>query len=96
MGIFPQFQGITEGVVHPAHNDVHLLEAIQGLHPHLATTYSEVVTLHQAVTQIGGQVGVLEIGFVVGAWGEDNHPRIFLAMRQHARQHTAQVPEKYG
>ena len=49
---------------------MHGLQALQGFEVQLLVAHRQVIALHQTQAQVAGQVGVFEIGFVVGAGGE--------------------------
>ena len=49
---------------------MHRLQALQGLEVQALVAYGQVVALHQGQAQVTRQVGVLEIGFVVGPGGQ--------------------------
>ena len=70
-----QFQGVQPIVVHPLEQAVHRLQTLQGFEVKLLVAHGQVVALHQAQAQVTGQVGVLEIGFVVGPGCEQGNVR---------------------
>ena len=54
---------------------MHRLQALQGFEVEPFIAHGQVIALHQAQTQVTGQVGVFEIGFVVGAGREQGDVR---------------------
>jgi hypothetical protein len=67
-----QFQRIAPGLVEPPQDDVDRAQAFDRLQPDMAVAHGQVVALGQGVAQAGGQVGMLEIGLVGRAGGQDN------------------------
>ncbi|MFO1522527.1 MAG: hypothetical protein U1G05_10900 [Kiritimatiellia bacterium] len=67
-----EFERIAEGVVHPPQDDVHRLQALQGLEEHAAVAHREIIALHQREAHVAGEIGLLEIGFVEGAGGQQH------------------------
>ncbi len=89
-GIVAQFQRIAKIVVHAAENDVDRLQAAQGFEIDAVVAHGQVLALDEHVTEIAGEVTLLEISFVVGAGGEKNDARIvLLAQRPGERARSA-------
>ena len=70
----PQLDRVAPLVVHPADDHVDRVEAHQRPQPHPVVVDHQVPALDQGVAEVGGQVGVLEVGLAQGAGGEDDHP----------------------
>ncbi len=71
--IGPQLHRVQERVVEPFQQAVHRLQPAQGFQVHALVAHREVAALHQSQAEVARQVGVLEIGFVVGARGEQRN-----------------------
>ncbi len=65
-----EFQWVAEIVVDAAQDDVHLLQTLDGFEPHETVTHQQVVALRQDVAVVSRQVGVFEVGLVVGTGRE--------------------------
>ena len=71
--IGPQLQRVQVLVVQALEQAVHRLQALQGLQVQALAAHREVAALDQRDAQVARQVGVLEIGFVVGAGRQQHH-----------------------
>ena len=60
-----QFEGVAIIVILAAQDDVDALEPLQRLQIHRVAAHRQVLPLDQRVAKVTGEVGVLEIGFVV-------------------------------
>jgi hypothetical protein len=69
-----QFERIAEVVVQAAQDGVHPLQARHRLQVD-GVAHRQILTLDQRKAQVAGQVGVLEIGFVVRPRGEQHGQR---------------------
>ena len=63
---------------------MHALQTLHGFEVQAIAAHGQVISLHQAQAQVAGQIGVLEIGFVVGAGCEQRN-----VWRLACRQRTA-------
>ena len=88
-----QFQGIAEIRIHPAEDDGDALQPGQGLEEHRAVAHRQIVALHQRQAQIMGQIDMLEIGFVVGAGGQQHGA---VAARMAQRQNVFAIGVEEG
>ena len=87
----PQLERVQEFVVQPLEDAVHRLQAVQRLEVQALVAHREIAAFHQGQAQVAGQVGVLEIGLVVRARGEQHDARLALA-GAHAAQSLDQGP----
>jgi hypothetical protein len=71
-----QLQRVEEFVVQPLEQAVHRLQALQRLEVQALVAHRQVAALDQGQAQVARQVGVLEIGFVVGAGRQQHDVRI--------------------
>ena len=55
---------------------MHALQALQGFEVELLVAHQQVAALHQGQAQVARQIGVLKIGFVVGAGREQGDVRV--------------------
>ena len=70
--ICTQFERIAEAIIDTAQNDIDRLQPAQRFQRQAAIAHSEVVALHQRIAEIGGEIGMFKVGFVVGTGGEDD------------------------
>ena len=68
-GVAAELEGIAEVVVDAAEDDVDLLEAADGFQVDAAVADGEVGAFDEGEVEVLGEVGVLEVGLVVGAGG---------------------------
>ena len=94
--ILAQFQGIAEGIVDPAQDDVDLVQPLQRFQPDPAVTDTQVVALDQCVAEVIGEVGVLEVARAVGPRSQHHDPRVFAVLRRKPGQAVAQRLEEPG
>ena len=74
-GFCAQLQRVQPVVVHTFEQAVHRLQTLQGFEVQLLIAHRQVVALHQAQTQIAGEVSMLKISFVVRAGGQERDVR---------------------
>ena len=91
-----QLQRVAEVVVEPAQDHVHPTQAGQVLQPDTAVAHHQVGAFDQRKSQVARQIGVLEIGFVVGPRGQQHDQRRAIALRRVLRQRVAQRGEEAG
>ena len=78
-GIAAQFERIAEVVVEAPQDGVHAAQSAERLEEHGVAAHREVVALDQRHAELAREIGVLEIGLVVGAGREDDGERRFVA-----------------
>ena len=78
-GIAAQFERIAEVVVEAAQDGVHAAQSAERLEEHRVAAHREIVALDQRHAELAREIGVLEIGFVVGAGREDDGERRLVA-----------------
>ena len=74
-GVAAQFEGVAVVVVQPAQQAVNGLQPLHCLEVKALVAHGQVAAFDQRQAQITGQVGVLEIGFVVRAGGQQGQTR---------------------
>ena len=75
-GVCTQLQRVHVLVVHPLEQHVDGLQTLERLEVQPFITHYQVAALHQGQAQVAGQVGVFEIGFVVGARRQQGDVRV--------------------
>ena len=75
-GVAAEFERVAEVVVDAAQDDVDLLEAADGFEVDAAVADGEVGAFDEGEAEVFGEVGVLEVGLVVRAGGEQDDARI--------------------
>ena len=92
--------GMTETtgtiVALPPEDHVDGLEPAQELQVDPITPDQEVSALDQRVAQVAGQEGVFEVGLVVWARGEQDHPGIVAVVRRDCLERVADGLEERG
>ena len=78
-GIAAQLERIAEVVVEAAKDGVHAAQSAERLEVHRVAAHGEIVAFDQRHAELAREVGVLEIGFVVGAGREDDGERRLVA-----------------
>ena len=81
-GVRAQLQRVQPLVVHALDQRVHRLQALECLEVEALVAHRQVVALDQGQAQVARQVGVLEVGFVVGAGREQGDARVLTLGRQ--------------
>jgi hypothetical protein len=76
-----QFERVAIAVVLAAQDDMHALQAAQGLQVDRVAAHRQVLPLDQRKAEVAGQVGVLEIGFVVRPGRQQHDVRRLAAHR---------------
>ena len=82
---FVEFQWVAKVVVDVAQNDIHGMQAIDGVEPHAPIAHGEVIALHKGIAQIGREVGMLKIGGVKRPRGQYDDPGVFFIVRRNFR-----------
>jgi hypothetical protein len=75
-GVGAQLQRVAPCVVHALEQGMHRLQPAQGAQVQPFVAHRQVAALHQGDAQVARQVGVLEIGFVVGAGRQQGDVRV--------------------
>ena len=88
--IGPELQRVEELVVDAAVDHVHRLAALRGVHVHAVAGAGQVASLDQFHAHQPGQQGVLKIGGVVHAGGEQDHDRVGRLRRRRGAQRGQQ------
>ncbi len=93
-GVGPKLQRIAPRVVQPAQHAVHALQSVQRTQIQALVAHRQVVALDQWNSQVASQIGLLEVGLVVGARSQQHGARrlVRLARRQPV-QCLEQAPE---
>ena len=94
--IGPQFEGVAEVVIESAEDHFHRLQSAEHLQVNAIVAYRQIAAFHQGVTEITRQVGVLEIGLVVGAGGQQHDARVVFVPRGQGLQAFAERLEEWG
>ena len=76
-GVGAQLQRVEVVVIYPFEQAVHRHQALEGFEVQVVVAHQQVAAFHQTQAQVASQVGMLEIGFVVWAWGEQGQVRVF-------------------
>ena len=75
-GVAAQFQRIQKLIVHAFEKGVHRLQALEGFEEQALVAHDQVAAFDQGQAQVTRQVGVFEIGFVVGARRKQGDVRV--------------------
>ncbi len=94
MRVAPQFKRVAVGVVDTPQHHIDTLQPFQRFHPELAVAHGQVIALHKAVAQVGGEVGLLEIGLVQRSWGQNHDAWIIGEMGSLRREGVAEGPKE--
>jgi hypothetical protein len=89
-----QFERVAEVVVEPAQDGVHAAQAVECLQVDAFATHRQVLPFDQREAEIAGEVGVFEVGFVVGARRQQHDQRRLVAVRCPMRQAVLQFAEE--
>ena len=92
----PQFHGIAPHVVHPADHRIDRIEPGQRPEPDPVVLDHQVPTLDEGVAEVGGQVGVLEVGLREWARGEDDDPWLVHVLGHRPGDSGPDGPEEAG
>src|ERR1017187_3525635 len=91
-GIVAEFHRIAETIVNAAQNYVHRLQAFHCFQVDPPVANGQIRSLSQRKSEIPCQVGVLEVGLVIGSGCQQNRAWM-IAMRQ-AEQHLTPGAEE--
>ena len=72
-GVGAEHQGIEEVIVDAAVDDIDALRALGGAHEHRFVAHEQVLAFDQFDAHLLREEGVLEVGAVVGAGGQQHH-----------------------
>ena len=73
--VFLELQRVAEPGIDAADDDVHGFQSAERAQPDAAVAHGEIVALDQRVAEVGGEEGLLEVGFVLRAGSQDDDPR---------------------
>mmetsp|Transcript_3883 Transcript_3883/g.13736 ORF Transcript_3883/g.13736 Transcript_3883/m.13736 type:complete len:703 (-) Transcript_3883:3695-5803(-) len=91
-GVGLQFERVQPGVVHPAQQHMHALQAGQGLQIDLVGAHGQVGALDQRDAEVARQEGLLEIGLVARARRQQRDAAALAGRRElHQRLHQVAV-----
>ncbi len=93
-GIGAQLERVAEFRIDAAENQIHLLQSVERLEVDLVVAHGKVGALDKRKPKIACQIGMLEIGFVVGAGRHQDDQRIVAAGQLY--QPIAERLEKTG
>ncbi len=89
-----EFERIAKGIVEPAQNDIHRLQAGQGFEKHRLITHREICPLYQGITQIAGQIGVFKVRFVIWSGRQQDNAGIVAVARRQVHERLSQGDKK--
>ena len=75
-GVGAKLQRVQIFIINPLQQHMHRFQPFERLQVQMLAAHDQVGTLHQAQAQVARKVGVLKIGFVVGARGQQRDMRI--------------------
>ena len=92
--IAAQFQRIAKSVIHAAENHIDRMQTLKRFEENAAVAHREIAAFDQSETQIARKVSMLEIGFVVRPWGEQNNVGIVRSIRRQTPQGITLNPKE--
>ena len=95
-GVGAQLQRIAQAVVESAEDDIDRLEAIERLDEDTTVADRQIAILDEGQSEIPGEIGVLEVRFVVRARRQQHDVRVIALMRRQRRQRIAIRSKKRG
>src|ERR1700679_1272159 len=70
--IAPQLERIAKAIIHPAQNDIDLLQPIYSLEIYAAIAHGEIRSFDQRESQVSSDIRVFEVGLIVWSRGQQD------------------------
>ena len=96
VGVGAEFELVAEVIILAAEDDIDGFEAFERFEEDAVVADGEVAALDEGVAEIAGEVGVLEVGFVVGAGGEQDDAGVVAVVGGEGFEGVAQGAEEGG
>ena len=91
-----KLQRVAVIVIQAAQDDMDRLQPAQRLQEDVPVAHRQVAALDQRDAEMAGEIGVLEIGLVIGAGSQQDDPGIGSLLRRQTDQHLAERGEEGG